>query len=152
MEYFSGVRFENFIIYSKDLNDDNLEFLQNYKEQTVYTTANFSNSIAYDGKQYILYEWVEYYVVGINGSRLTIDDFANIGQYYRNNSGSILLKNFVGYIRFANQKYQLMRCIHLLKKLILELIRHFLSVFQQMGSVVHHLKKIMSDTKNFMSI
>ena len=33
MEYFSGVRFENFIIYSKDLNDDNLEFLQNYKEQ-----------------------------------------------------------------------------------------------------------------------
>lgn len=106
MEYFSGVRFENFIIYSKDLNDDNLEFLQNYKEQTVYTTANFSNSIAYDGKQYILYEWVEYYVVGINGSRLTIDDFANIGQYYRNNSGSILLKNFVGYIRFANQEFQ----------------------------------------------
>ena len=107
MEYYCGVRFDDFIIYSKDLRDDDLDLLQNNKERVIYTIENNPNSIVYDGTQYILYEWVEYFIIGLNNKRFTEEDFINIGKYYRNNNGSILMKNFIGYIRFATQEFQI---------------------------------------------
>lgn len=106
MEYYSGVRFNNFIIYSKELTEDNLELLQSNEKQAISATNSGSDYIAFDGKQYIIYEWVEYFIVGFNDNRLVSEDFVNIGEYYKNNSGSLFLKNFVGYIKFRNQKFQ----------------------------------------------
>lgn len=107
MEYYCGVRFDDFIIYSKDLRDDDLDLLQNNKERVIYTIENNPNSIVYDGTQYILYEWVEYFIIGLNNKRFTEEDFINIGKYYRNNNGSILMKNFIGYMKFATQEFQI---------------------------------------------
>lgn len=105
MEYLSGVKFDKFIIYSKDINEEDLESLKNGKKQINSLNKNI-NSIILKDNEYILNEWSEYYIIGVSNYKLSKKDFMYVGNYFGNNFGSVLIKNFIGHIKFVDQVFK----------------------------------------------
>lgn len=103
MDYYKAVKFKEFILFSTNITDLELEkFEKDDSKQYLLGTASKYN-IRYDDNKYHLYEWIEYSVIGTINNPLRIDDFIHFGSLGRHNLGTIIFKNFVGVSKFKNQ-------------------------------------------------
>lgn len=101
--YCKAVKFDDFIIFSNDLTNEELEKFKNSENEELPTDV-IENSIQIENDCFFLKEWQEYGVIGING-KLVDKDFLFNGKLGRNNTGTIMFKNFVGTSRFKNQLF-----------------------------------------------
>ncbi|MFK4898297.1 DUF2357 domain-containing protein [Lactococcus petauri] len=106
MDYYKAVRFKEFILFSSDIDDLELETFEKDNSKQYLLGSGSKYDIRYENNKYYLYEWVEYSVVGTKNP-LKKEEFLHFGYLGRHNSGTIIFKNFVGVSKFRYQVFNI---------------------------------------------
>lgn len=105
MNYYKAYRFKNFIIYTNELTDSELNDFERGNSKFL-RTEDEENSIRESNEIFFLYEWKEYSLLGNNSSNLSYEDYYYSGKYTRHNTGIFQVKNFIGIVKFKDQIFQ----------------------------------------------